>query len=86
MVFDAIRMPFPQLWTMSECLRLLRSFFPMALVCVIFVLDNTLDRQKPLEVGLQNLKMVVEKQKATMQEATKYFYELKKGEPSLERD
>jgi hypothetical protein len=39
-----------------------------------------------MEEGLENLKIVVEKQKATMEETQKYFHELRKGEPSLERD
>jgi hypothetical protein len=36
-----------------------RSLFPMMLVTLIFALDNTIDRQKPLEEGLENLKSVV---------------------------
>jgi hypothetical protein len=58
-IFEAFRTPFPPLWTMSECLKLSRSFFPMMLVTLIFALDNTIDKQKPMEGGLEDLKNVV---------------------------
>jgi hypothetical protein len=67
-IFDTIRTPFPPMWTMGECLKVARSVFPMMLVTLIFLLDNTIDRQGPMEDSLENLKSVVKKQKETMEE------------------
>jgi hypothetical protein len=74
------------MWTMGECLKVVRSVFPMMLVTLIFVLDNTIDRQGPMEDSLENLKSVVKKQKETMEECQKFFHHLKESDPSPERD
>ena len=42
-LFSAFKMMFPQMWTMGESLKLTRSCFPLLLVILIWVLDNSID-------------------------------------------
>jgi len=85
-VFDLFMKPFPALWTMGECLKMTRASFPIILVVLMFVLDNTLDKQKPLEGVLGNLSDLVDKQKEILENAKTFFNNTKKVARTVEKD
>jgi len=61
--FEYIRTPFPPLYTLGECMVVMRSVFPILLVCLITILDCTFDKQKFGEDNIGALREAVFKQK-----------------------
>lgn len=61
-IFTPFKSWFPPMWTMGEALKLTRSCFPLLLVLLIWVLDNTLDKLSLDEDKLQITTNLLKKQ------------------------